>query len=232
MISEVRVALGGVAPKPWRLPQVEAALHGQPSTADALRGGGGAGRAGRAATKANAFKVKLMQRTVSARPAAGVGIGSGRMITGQPIDRRDGREKVTGAAHYAAEFAVPDLVHAVLVQSTIAAGSIDRVRHRQRRRACPACSRSSRRTTPEAGHQGEAQQAITQPLLQDETVVYNGQHVAMVVADTLERPRPPPPRCVALTARARRRPPWQGRSTGLRAEELPQRAAPARQQPR
>ncbi len=37
MIREVRVALGGVAPKPWRLPQVEAALHGKPLTADALR---------------------------------------------------------------------------------------------------------------------------------------------------------------------------------------------------
>ncbi len=43
---------------------------------------------------------------------------------GKPIDRVDGRLKVTGAARYAAEFAVPGLVHAVLVQSTIAAGGI------------------------------------------------------------------------------------------------------------
>ena len=43
---------------------------------------------------------------------------------GQGIDRVDGRLKVTGRAHYAAEFAVPDVVHAVLVQSTIGAGTI------------------------------------------------------------------------------------------------------------
>ena len=34
------------------------------------------------------------------------------MITGQPIDRRDGRLKVTGGATYAAEFAIPAVVHA------------------------------------------------------------------------------------------------------------------------
>ena len=45
-------------------------------------------------------------------------------LVGNPLDRIDGRLKVTGAAKYAAEFPVPDLVHAVLVQSTIAAGSI------------------------------------------------------------------------------------------------------------
>src|ERR1700733_1878614 len=45
-------------------------------------------------------------------------------MIGQPIDRLDGRLKVTGAAKYAAEFRVPGVVHAVLVQSTIAAGSI------------------------------------------------------------------------------------------------------------
>ena len=42
----------------------------------------------------------------------------------KPIDRVDGRLKVTGRAQYAAEFAVPDVVHAVLVQSTIGAGAI------------------------------------------------------------------------------------------------------------
>ena len=35
---------------------------------------------------------------------------------GEPIDRIDGRLKVTGAARYAADFPVPGLVHAVLVE--------------------------------------------------------------------------------------------------------------------
>jgi xanthine dehydrogenase YagR molybdenum-binding subunit len=45
-------------------------------------------------------------------------------MIGKPIDRVDSRLKVTGAAKYTAEFAMPNLVHAVLVQSTIAAGTI------------------------------------------------------------------------------------------------------------
>jgi len=45
-------------------------------------------------------------------------------LVGKPLDRIDGRLKVTGAARYAAEFRLPEVVHAVLVQSTIAAGSI------------------------------------------------------------------------------------------------------------
>ena len=39
---------------------------------------------------------------------------------GKPTDRVDGRLKVTGAARYSAEFDSPNLVHAVLVTSTLA----------------------------------------------------------------------------------------------------------------
>ena len=44
---------------------------------------------------------------------------------GQPLDRVDGRLKVTGGARYAAEFAIPNVAHAVIVTSTIAKGRID-----------------------------------------------------------------------------------------------------------
>jgi xanthine dehydrogenase YagR molybdenum-binding subunit len=47
-----------------------------------------------------------------------------RASIGQPMDRVDGRLKVTGAARYAAEYAVPNVVHAVMVTSTIAKGRI------------------------------------------------------------------------------------------------------------
>lgn len=43
---------------------------------------------------------------------------------GKPMDRVDGRLKVTGAALYAAEFPIKNLAHAVVVQSTIARGRI------------------------------------------------------------------------------------------------------------
>src|SRR5919108_1764695 len=43
---------------------------------------------------------------------------------GQPISRVDGRQKVTGAARYAAEFDVRGLAHGAVVRSTVAKGRI------------------------------------------------------------------------------------------------------------
>lgn len=43
---------------------------------------------------------------------------------GQPVNRVDGRQKVTGGAAYAAEFEMPDSAHAAIVRSTIAKGRI------------------------------------------------------------------------------------------------------------
>ena len=43
---------------------------------------------------------------------------------GEPLSRVDGPAKVTGAASYAAEFALPDLAYGAIVQSTIAKGRI------------------------------------------------------------------------------------------------------------
>jgi xanthine dehydrogenase YagR molybdenum-binding subunit len=40
------------------------------------------------------------------------------------LDRVDGRQKVTGAAKYSAEYQIPNLTYAVLVESTIAKGRI------------------------------------------------------------------------------------------------------------
>jgi xanthine dehydrogenase YagR molybdenum-binding subunit len=46
-------------------------------------------------------------------------------FAGQPITRVDGRLKVTGAARYAADKPIPDLVHAVLVCSTASRATLD-----------------------------------------------------------------------------------------------------------
>ncbi len=45
-------------------------------------------------------------------------------LIGPGIHQVDGPLKVTGAAHYPSDFSFPNLTYAVLVQSTIAAGSI------------------------------------------------------------------------------------------------------------
>ncbi len=109
------------------------------------------------------------------------------MITGQPIDRRDGRDKVTGAAKYAAEFSVPACVHAVLVQSTIAAGQIAGFELAAAQGMPGVLAIITPDNAPKLASKADAQQAITQPALQDRDIIYNGQHVAVVVADTLER---------------------------------------------
>lgn len=57
-------------------------------------------------------------RTPSAEP------GTGYVRTGTPVARVDGREKVTGAARYAAEFPADGLLYGVVVNSTIARGRI------------------------------------------------------------------------------------------------------------
>ncbi len=63
-VREIRIACGGVAHQPWRLPQVEAALHGQPATDATFQAAAELAGQGTHPTKDNAFKVKLMQRTV------------------------------------------------------------------------------------------------------------------------------------------------------------------------
>lgn len=63
-IAEARVALGGVAHKPWRDASVEAALRGQPATRAAFQGAGEALVRDARAAGENAFKLELTRRAV------------------------------------------------------------------------------------------------------------------------------------------------------------------------
>jgi xanthine dehydrogenase YagR molybdenum-binding subunit len=104
---------------------------------------------------------------------------------GQGIDRVDGRLKVTGRARYAAEFPISDLVHAVLVQSTIGAGTIAAVDIGAAQAMPGVLAIITPDNAPKLAMKGGAQQAVRAPLLQDNAVHFNGQHVAVVVAQTL-----------------------------------------------
>ena len=106
---------------------------------------------------------------------------------GKPIDRVDGHLKVTGRAKYAAEFAVPDAVHGVLVQSTISAGEIIGFELDQSRALPGVLAIITPDNAPKLTTTGGTQQTVRAPLLQDMRVRYNGQHVAVAVADSLER---------------------------------------------
>jgi xanthine dehydrogenase YagR molybdenum-binding subunit len=48
-------------------------------------------------------------------------------VTGQPMSRVDGRQKVTGAARYAADNPITDVLYAALVCSTVARGAVQRI---------------------------------------------------------------------------------------------------------
>jgi xanthine dehydrogenase YagS FAD-binding subunit len=63
-IREARIALGGVATKPWRASEAESALSGAVPGADAFRRAADAALAGARPQKDNAFKVELAKRTL------------------------------------------------------------------------------------------------------------------------------------------------------------------------
>ncbi len=108
-------------------------------------------------------------------------------LIGQPIDRVDGVAKVTGAARYVAEFPVQGVAHAVLLQSTIAFGSIADVDIAQARTMPGVLAIVTPDNAITLADKKTAKQSVKGPLLQNDQVIYNGQHVGVVVADTLER---------------------------------------------
>ena len=66
IVSDVRIALGGVAPKPWRAWKAERALRGQPATAEAFRAAIDQELVDAQPLSHNGFKVELARRTVVA----------------------------------------------------------------------------------------------------------------------------------------------------------------------
>jgi xanthine dehydrogenase YagS FAD-binding subunit len=64
MIRNVRVASGGVGTKPWRLPEVEAALTGKQADAATIKAAADRAGAGAKPASMNAFKLVLLRRTV------------------------------------------------------------------------------------------------------------------------------------------------------------------------
>jgi xanthine dehydrogenase YagS FAD-binding subunit len=63
-IAEVRLALGGVATKPWRARRAEARLVGAPATPESFRAAAAAELAGAVTRERNAFKVELAKRAI------------------------------------------------------------------------------------------------------------------------------------------------------------------------
>jgi xanthine dehydrogenase YagR molybdenum-binding subunit len=114
---------------------------------------------------------------------------------GQPIDRVDGPRKVTGGARYSAEVVLPHLAHAVIVGALVPAGRVSAIDASEAERADGVLAVLTHHNLPKIASQpalfpslfGHAAPGETFFPMQDETVHYAGQPVAIVIADGLER---------------------------------------------
>ncbi len=106
---------------------------------------------------------------------------------GAPMDRVDGRLKVTGAAKYSAEMPADRMAYAVIVQSTVANGTITRLDTAAARSVPGVIEILTHENAPKLPPQKAGPPASRiLALLQDNVVRYNGQPIALVVADTFE----------------------------------------------
>lgn len=103
-------------------------------------------------------------------------------------DRVDGVAKVTGKARYFAEFDLPGLCYGVLVCSTITKGRITSIDSKEALRAAGVLSVVSHLNKPSvAGYEAEGGSPFK--IFYTDKIFFNGQPIALVVADTFERAR-------------------------------------------
>ncbi|TRX74221.1 xanthine dehydrogenase family protein molybdopterin-binding subunit [Pseudomonas mangiferae] len=114
---------------------------------------------------------------------------------GKPLDRVDGPLKVTGQAQYAGEFAVPGLTYGVAVNSTLAKGRILALDVDAAKAVPGVVDVLSHLNRPRMAAYDEsytdmdsADGAPFRPLFNDR-VLYSGQPLALVVAETFEAAR-------------------------------------------
>ena len=117
-------------------------------------------------------------------------------LIGQPVTRQDARLKVTGSAKYSAEFALPGMAYAVLVTSPVGRGTIRSFDLAAAKSATGVIKIITHEDKPKLREldpksAGEAHASLGEFLLpfQSPDIVYNGQVIALVIADTYERAR-------------------------------------------
>lgn len=121
-------------------------------------------------------------------------MGNATRLIGTPVNRVDGRQKVTGRALYAAEFAGAGATHGVLVGSAIASGRVRRIDATAAERAPGVLlvmthqNRGPLGAMPD-GSDWTGMPSHTRPPLEDACIHHADQAVALVVARTLEQAR-------------------------------------------
>src|SRR5215469_16317636 len=111
---------------------------------------------------------------------------------GAATSRVEGFAKVTGAAKYAAEFNMTGLAHGSVVESTIARGRIVRIDASAARRVAGVLDVLTHQNRPRMADAAEAYKDDVAPdgspfrPLYDDKIMFSGQPIALVVAETLE----------------------------------------------
>jgi xanthine dehydrogenase YagR molybdenum-binding subunit len=112
----------------------------------------------------------------------------GNTIAGAGVDRVDGPVKVTGAAPYPSDFSFPGLAHAVLVQSTVAAGTISRIDTGEAEAAPGVLTVVTHENAPALADGPMTPLGPSPPApFRDNRILHHGQHVAIVVAEAQEQ---------------------------------------------
>lgn len=110
---------------------------------------------------------------------------------GEGRERLEGRLKVKGEARYAAEFKPDDLLYGVVVNATVPHGRITSIETEEAKQ-CPGVVAvythlDGLKLNPGTPFSGGGSAAATYVPLQSDEVRWNGQHIALVVAETLEQ---------------------------------------------
>ena len=111
---------------------------------------------------------------------------------GEPISRLDGAPKVGGKARFVSEVPLDGMLYAALVHSTIPRGRIATLDTTVAEAASGVAMvmthrNAPRMTKPQAFLEGSGVTGSNLPIMQDETVHWNGEAIAVVLADTQEQ---------------------------------------------
>src|SRR4051794_20991339 len=115
---------------------------------------------------------------------------------GEPISRVDGRYKVTGSAKYAAEYDIPNVAYGVLSSGAIAKGRIKHIDTSTAEKALGVIAIITHLNAPKPpGFDDNMQTSDPRVegqafrVFNDNRIYYNGQPVALAIADTFEHAR-------------------------------------------
>jgi xanthine dehydrogenase YagR molybdenum-binding subunit len=107
-------------------------------------------------------------------------------VTGTAVDRIDGILKVTGKAAYSTDHPVKNVAHAIIIKSTVAAGTITEINTTEAEKAAGVIKIITHKNAPPLNEKGGIRGGA---LLQDANILFHGQHIGVVVAETFEQAR-------------------------------------------